>query len=228
MAALSTAAVSLLAVALSGCNREDTNPPSADATSISYIKVIGAAADGPGTNVTSLNEYLAKVPDCNFVGTEGSPDLWKSVDIKCCQKNTWTEAGIQEGDSAAVGGVTLTEWDKAGKEGDDTEYSCPVGNLGNLNGFDSWVRGFIGCNGDKKVVYAESCEPEGLGDFGWPMSEAVAQTHWEAGTYESCHCHAPSQVGDRCFVGQAFPGMAFFGLMLGDAFCAEQAKAEVV
>jgi len=223
MAGLPVAAVSiLLAVALFGCSGPSPAPSSA-AMTVDYIKISGVKAD-------SQNDVLAKlalVPDCNFQGMPPAP-LYTPVDMKCCELSTWTDAGIAAGEGDN-GGVTHTSWNKAGKEGDDTVFSCPVGDLGDLHGFPTWVRGYQGCKGDQ-VSYAESCVPLAINQSNneWPMSEAVAQNYWESGTYESCHCHEPEQLGDICFVGKTFPGFAFFGLSKGDAHCSAQLKAEVV
>merc|ERR1712127_1130790 len=55
----------------------------------------------------------------------------------------------------------------------------------------------------------------------WPKKtvEGDVATHWETGTYESCNCEEKKLVGDQCFVGKTFPGMAFFGYSKGDLFC---------
>jgi len=54
------------------------------------------------------------------------------------------------------------------------------------------------------------------------MNATAAATHWEVGNYATCGCEAPQINGESCFVGATFPGMAFFGKVTGDAFCAAQ------
>jgi len=213
----------LLAVALFGCG--SPGPAPAPALSVAYIKISGVSSGNQADVLTKL----ALVPDCNYQGLgDDSPNLYKSVDMKCCQLSTWTDAGVTAGEGTN-GGVTFSSWDKAGKAGDDTVYSCPVGDLGDLQGYPTWVRGHQGCNG-VQVAYAEACVPLAINmsNNEWPMMETVAQNYWESGTYESCHCHEVEQLGDKCFVGKTFPGFAFFGLSKGDAFCSSQLKAEVV
>jgi len=177
--------------------------------SISYIKLIGGGADNSGAV-----EKLARIPECNYQGM--GPDMYKVVPDKCCMLETWTDAGFIEGDNADV---TFSAWNK---NNNGHEFSCPVGDLGALGGFPTWVRGYQGCE-NGKVAYAESCVPKNLpgGAHGWPMSAEVAAQNWEDGDHDSCHCEEPNLVGDQCFVGKTFPGFAFFGYSKGDASCAQ-------
>jgi len=177
------------------------------AGTIDYLKILGGTADNTGALAK-----LALVPECNYQGMGDA--MYKVVDMKCCELATWTGVGLVEGDD---NDVTFTAWDKTNN---GIEYSCAVGDLGNLGGFPPFVRGYQACE-DNKVVYAESCVPESLHgvEHGWPMSAEEAAKHWEHGTYESCLCEEKKLVGDQCFVGKTFPGMAFFGRSIGDVSC---------
>jgi len=182
--------------------------------SISYIKVLGGSPEN-----ADLLAKLAKVPECNYQGllpsSDPNSDTYKVVDMKCCDLATWTGAGLVEGDDKEV---TNTDWSKK-KDGAGDVYTCPVGDLGALGPFNTYIRGYQGCESNK-VVYAESCVPADLhGENSWPMTKAVADTYWEQGTHESCHCEEPKLIGDQCFVGKSFPTMAFFGKSIGDVSC---------
>jgi len=177
--------------------------------SLGYLTIFGE-----GNDQDDVVAQLAKVPQCDYQGLGN--DTYRVVDDSCCSATTWEQAGISKHK------INWSKWDKT--NGDSHRpYTCPVASLGiggDFTGFD-FVRGFQGCNGGQ-ISASEKCVPHGTDmETGWPMSEAVAEGAWKRGDYGSCGCEEKLLIGDQCYVGATFPGMAFFGKSTGDEWCAK-------
>jgi len=181
--------------------------------SLSYLTLFGEENDQD-----DVAAQLAKVPQCDYQGLGN--DTYRMVDESCCMKSTWEQAGVPEKQ------IAWAEWDKTNNGDDPRGYTCPVASLGlggGFTGFD-FVRGFQGCNGGQ-ISASEKCVPDGIDmENGWPMAKDVAEGVWKHGDYGSCGCKEKLLIGDQCYVGATFPGMAFFGKSTGDAWCRKMAR----
>jgi len=181
--------------------------------SLGYLTVFGE-----GNDQDDVAAQLAKVPQCNYQGLGN--DTYRVVDDSCCRKSTWKQAGVPRDQ------IAWSTWDKTNNGDNHRGYTCPVASLGiggGFTGFD-FVRGFQGCNG-AQISASEKCVPDGIDmKTGWPMAEDVAEGVWKHGDYGSCGCKEKLLIGDQCYVGATFPGMAFFGKSTGDEWCAKMAQ----
>jgi len=177
-----------------------------ETVNVDYLLIAGGTPAG-------LEATFAQVPECNYTGDRNgdTSDLWKKIPDMCCDAATWTAAGVAAGSVIPLPATNVK---------DGVTYTCPVLSIGN----GGYVRGHLDCTADHQVVWAESCHPS---EGSWPMNETFAATQWEQGTHESCGCTAPDIIGNGCWVGQTFPGAAYYAKLTGDG-CSPSTTSELV